>query len=298
LGIRTEEFKQALKMVAFNAYVQIFNFFVVSAIVYGIAKGLLKVGGLSVELADGLIICACLPTSVSLVMTLTVSSHGDEAAAVFHSAFGNVIGVFMTPVLVLWYLGAQGDVDMLTVVWKLIVRVCVPIFVGQIIRNFCPPVKPFLTRHRRTFAKLSEWALVFIVYTVFCKTFIADRDTSISQIMIMVGVVFGCLILIMILCWALLLILFRDKPKLQAMGIFGCTHKTIALGVPLIGSIYEGNPAVGLYTLPLLVWYPMQLFVGSLITPQVAAYVDRQEAIIAEKAKEKEVAEEGSAVEP
>ena len=217
-------------MVSFNAYVQIFNFFVVSGIVYGIAKGLLKVGGLSVELADGLIICACLPTSVSLVMTLTVSSHGDEAAAVFHSAFGNVIGVFMTPVLVLWYLGAQGDVDMLTVVWKLIVRVCVPIFVGQIIRNFCPPVKPFLTRHRRTFAKLSEWALVFIVYTVFCKTFIADRDTSIDQIMIMVGVVFGCLVLIMILCWALLLLLFRDKPKLQAMGLFSVYSQDDCIG--------------------------------------------------------------------
>ena len=70
------------------------------------------------------------------------------------------------------------------------------------------------------------------------------------------------------------------------------------MGVPLIGSIYEGNPSVGLYTLPLLVWYPMQLFVGSLITPQVAAYVDRQEAIIAEKAKQKVVAEAGSAVEP
>jgi len=42
----------------------------------------------------------------------------------------------------------------------------------------------------------------------------------------------------------------------------------------------------------------MQLFVGSLITPQVAAYVDRQEAIIAEKAKQKVVAEAGSAVEP
>jgi solute carrier family 10 (sodium/bile acid cotransporter), member 7 len=61
------------------------------------------------------------------------------------------------------------------------------------------------------------------------------------------------------------------------MGLFGCTHKTVSIGVPLIGAIYEGNPAVGMYTLPLLIWHPMQLVVGSLLAPHLSAFVRREE---------------------
>jgi solute carrier family 10 (sodium/bile acid cotransporter), member 7 len=64
---------------------------------------------------------------------------------------------------------------------------------------------------------------------------------------------------------------------LCVMGLFGCTHKTISVGVPLINAMYEGNPLnVGLYTLPLLIWHPMQLLVGSILAPRLKAYVERE----------------------
>ncbi len=49
------------------------------------------------------------------------------------------------------------------------------------------------------------------------------------------------------------------------------------MGVPLINAIYESNTNVGLYTLPLLVWHPMQLVIGSFLAPKLAAFVDREE---------------------
>ena len=93
----------------------------------------------------------------------------------------------------------------------------------------------------------------------------------------MIALQFLMLCVVMILAWACLRLLFRNEPKLQAMGLFGCTHKTVAMGVPLINAIYESNPMVGLYTLPLLIWHPMQLVVGSFVAPYVAAYVQRRE---------------------
>ena len=60
------------------------------------------------------------------------------------------------------------------------------------------------------------------------------------------------------------------------MGLFGCTHKTVSVGVPLINAMYEGNLNVGLYTLPLLIWHPMQLLVGSILAPKLKAYVERE----------------------
>merc|ERR1712232_1388757 len=57
--------------------------------------------------------------------------------------------------------------------------------------------------------------------------------------------------------------------------------KTVAVGVPLINTIYDHNPNVGLYTLPLLVWHPTQLLVGSFLAPRLAAFVKREEARLA-----------------
>eukprot|EP00977_Amphora_coffeiformis_P020191 scaffold8005_cov275-Amphora_coffeaeformis.AAC.9 len=65
---------------------------------------------------------------------------------------------------------------------------------------------------------------------------------------------------------------------MRVMGLYGCTHKTVAMGVPLINAIYEDNPSVGLYTLPLLIWHPMQLVIGTFLSPRLVAFVEREEA--------------------
>jgi hypothetical protein len=104
----------------------------------------------------------------------------------------------------------------------------------------------------------------------------------------------------MALAWYMLKILFPDDPKLRVMGLFGCTHKTVAIGVPLINAIYEGNPAIGLYTLPLLIWHPMQLIIGSFLTPRLKQFVHREEMRLRDETVEEslhvEVVEEGRAV--
>jgi sodium/bile acid cotransporter 7 len=60
------------------------------------------------------------------------------------------------------------------------------------------------------------------------------------------------------------------------MGLFGCTNKSMSVGVPLIIAIYELDPNVSLYTLPLLIWHPMTLVLGSALTPRLAAFVKRE----------------------
>jgi sodium/bile acid cotransporter 7 len=60
------------------------------------------------------------------------------------------------------------------------------------------------------------------------------------------------------------------------METFGSTFKTISVGVLLINALYEGNPNVGLYTLPLLIWHPMQLVLGSFLAPRLHRFVQRE----------------------
>lgn len=71
------------------------------------------------------------------------------------------------------------------------------------------------------------------------------------------------------LAWYLLKLLFRDEPKLRVMGLFGCVQKNIALGIPLIVAIFENSSNVSMYTLPILIWAPMQLVAGSALVPRL-----------------------------
>jgi sodium/bile acid cotransporter 7 len=83
MGIKTEEFKKAFQRLRFNLFVQIFNFGVVSSIVFGFSKFMVSVNALSQSLADGMIICASLPIPINVVLVFTKSAGGDEAAAIF-----------------------------------------------------------------------------------------------------------------------------------------------------------------------------------------------------------------------
>ena len=139
----------------------------------------------------------------------------------------------------------------------------------------------FVKKYKKYFKTVQEYCLVFIVYTVFCKTFLKGTNVDLGDIFFMIALQGVLLCAFMVLSWFCLRLLFHDSPKLRVMGLFGCTHKTVAMGVPLINAIYEDNPLVGLYTLPLLIWHPMQLVIGSALTPRLAAFVVREEERLA-----------------
>lgn len=130
LSLKTSELKNAFTQIKFNLFVQTFNMGLVPVYVWGIAKFCLHYKLLSKDLCDGMVIAACLPMTVNMVIVLTKSSGGDEAAALINAALGNLLGVFVTPALILLFLGQSGDVKFGEVILKLCYRVLIPIIFG------------------------------------------------------------------------------------------------------------------------------------------------------------------------
>ena len=289
LGLKTQEFSQAFQRLYFNGFVQIFNFFFVSAAIFGLSRVLVAANMLKEELGDGMVICGSLPMAINVVIVLTASTGGDEAAAVFNATLGNIVGIFLSPVLILMYLGTTGSVSMGEVFYKLTLRVVVPLIIGQLMQRFWNQAHEFYRAHKRPFKKLQESCLVFIVYTVFCRTFEGDASAGIGNVLLMVLYQLLIMLGFMAIAWIALRYLFPDNPELRVMGVFGCVQKTVALGVPLINTIYEGSPNEGLYTLPILIWHPMQLVVGSMLVPRLAEFVRVEQARLLEREKPHEV---------
>jgi sodium/bile acid cotransporter 7 len=88
MGIKTEEFSKAFQRYYFNGFVQCFNFFFVSIVVFAVSRLLTVAHMLDANLADGMVICACLPMAINVVIVLSSLTGADEAAAVFNSAIG------------------------------------------------------------------------------------------------------------------------------------------------------------------------------------------------------------------
>lgn len=283
ISLKSEELSKAFQRLKFNVFVQIFNFFVVSSLTFGFSRLMIHAGAIDKSLADGMVISTSVSITVNMVIVLTKSSGGDEAAAIFNAAFGNIVGVFLSPALVLMYLNinidGNGAADLGQVFYKLSLRMILPIAIGQIIHKYNPPTVDFVKKNKKHFKHVQEYCLVFIVYTTFCRQFLKkdSDDTPVGDIFIMIAFIFLLLIASMTLAWYGLKLLFPNDPRLRVMGLFGCTHKSVAVGIPLINAIYENSPLVGYYTLPLLIWHPMQLVIGSFLAPKLANFVEREE---------------------
>lgn len=271
------------------------NFGVVSIMVFGISRALINVVGLDRDLADGMVICVSLPMTVNMVIVMTKSSGGNEASALFNASFGSVLGVFITPALILLYLGQESNIDIGATILKLCYRIIIPLIVGQIIQFFVPKVSAFVAKYKSKFGKASESCLIYIVFCTFSNTFLKGVDASTKDILIMVGINFLCLIFIMTASWYLLACLYPRDPGLRIMAFYGIHHKTVAMGLPLLNAIFEGDPKLGVYCLPLLIWHPMQLLLGTFIAPKMKDWSDKEkERLASEEPKgEVELKEEG-----
>jgi solute carrier family 10 (sodium/bile acid cotransporter), member 7 len=109
---------------------------------------------------------------------------------------------------------------------------------------------------------------------VFCRRFNkGGKNMGFGPVAIIILFIFLNMVFCMALVWYIMKLLFKDKPGLRVMGLFGCTQKTIALGIPLITTIFAKDPNLTLYTLPILIWHPMQLVVGSTLVPRLQKFV-------------------------
>ena len=85
---------------------------------------------------------SCLPTTVNMCVVLTQSAGGSVASALFNAVLGNLLGIFATPLLIFHFLGTSHiSVPYLSVLKKLVVKVVVPVALGQLLR--ATPLKAF-----------------------------------------------------------------------------------------------------------------------------------------------------------
>ena len=271
LSLKSEELKSALSNVRLHLFVQSFTLAFIPGLVSLLVK-LLELSSLNEWLLKGLLVVGCMPPPVSSAVILTKAVGGNEAAAIFNSAFGSFLGIFVTPFLLLVFLGSSSAVPFMSIVGQLSMTVVFPLLVGQFLRRY---IKDWMEQTKPPFGTISSCVLLLIIYTTFCDTFShksGEIDSSSILSVVMLIICLQCCLLMLTFSLATM----RDSPFTPAdtVAIMFCsTHKSLTLGIPMLKIVFAGYKYLSLISIPLLIYHPVQILLGGLLVPVVKAWM-------------------------
>ncbi|XP_010077775.1 PREDICTED: sodium/bile acid cotransporter 7-like [Pterocles gutturalis] len=176
-------------------------------------------------------------------------------------------------------LGSSSSVPFTSIFSQLFMTVVVPLIIGQIVRRY---IKDWLERKKPPFGAISSCVLLMIIYTTFCDTFANPNiDLDKFSLIIVVLIIFSIQMSFMFLTF-----LFSTRnnsgftPADTVAIIFCSTHKSLTLGIPMLKIVFAGYEHLSLISVPLLIYHPAQILLGSLLVPTIKSWmVSRQKAL-------------------
>ncbi|XP_021500983.1 sodium/bile acid cotransporter 7 isoform X1 [Meriones unguiculatus] len=278
LSLKTEELTSALVHLKLHLFIQIFTLAFFPTTIWLFLQ-LLSVTSINEWLLKGLQTVGCMPPPVSSAVILTKAVGGNEAAAIFNSAFGSFLGIVVTPVLLLLFLGSSSSVPFTSIFSQLFMTVVVPLIIGQIVRRH---IKDWLERRKPPFGVVSSSVLLMIIYTTFCDTFSNPLiDLDVFSLVVILFIIVSVQLSFMLLTF---IFSTRNNSGFTAADtvaiIFCSTHKSLTLGIPMLKIVFAGHEHLSLISVPLLIYHPAQILLGSVLVPTIKSWmVSRQKGV-------------------
>jgi sodium/bile acid cotransporter 7 len=293
LGLRPRQLAGAVANVPLHALIQGFTLVAVPIFVRYVVAPVLYGAGLDRWLCEGLVAVSCLPPPVSSAVILTKAAGGNEAAAIFNSAFGSLLGVLITPIELVALVDAGGASSNTTgagasgallatlgrVFRQLFVTVVIPLFCGQVAR---PRLEAWLDRAKPPLSEIGQATLLLIIFTTFCDTFSGGESVESSRrgALAVTGLV--VLSLQLVFLGAVFMLTATTKIRRRPLppgdvicALFCASHKSLTLGIPVMKIVFPDHPRFGLLSAPLLMYHPIQIVLGGVLVPSVRAWARR-----------------------
>lgn len=218
---------------------------------------------------QGFLFLCVLPSTVSTSVVLTSVARGNTVGALFNAALSNILGVFITPILVHILMSKTGqNTPFLPLLIKITLLTLVPFFVGMLLR---PHVLLWVEKHHAWVPRISNTVILLIVYSAFCdsveeKIWQTHGFSMTAMVVLFVILLFTGMSLL--IRWNCHLLKFSREDAIAAY--FCSVKKTLAMGVPLAMLIFGNRSDLPLILLPIMFYHPLQLFVNGFLANQWA----------------------------
>lgn len=216
----------------------------------------------------GILFLTLVPSTVQSSVAFTSIAKGNVAGAIVSASASNLVGVIVTPLLVMLLMGTGGGVHIDTSVFgEIALLLLAPFVLGQLTRRWVRKVA-----QSKTTKVVDRGSIAMVVYSAFSKGVVDGIWSSISLWDLAFLVVFAAAFV------AFMLWLTRNAS--QKMGFnradtiaieFCGSKKSLATGLPMASVIFaSGGASLGLLILPLMIYHQVQLMMCSWLAARYA----------------------------
>jgi sodium/bile acid cotransporter 7 len=241
----------------------------------GLGLSHLMSGALPQPLLVGLIVLCLMPSTVQSSIAFTSIARGNVAAALCAASLSNLLGVFISPLLVGWLLQTSGVTLSFDAFRDITLQLLAPFVAGQLAR---PWIAEWTQRNKTILGYADRGSILLIIYAAFSKGMVERvwGEVGVSDLLVLL-VILSLLLAIVLLLTAfigrrLMSLPIEDEIALQFCG----SKKSLASGLPMASLLFPG-PQLSLVLLPLMLFHQIQLIVCAVLARRYAAKADGRE---------------------
>jgi sodium/bile acid cotransporter 7 len=222
-------------------------------------------------LYTGVLFLCLVPSTVQSSIAFTSIAHGNVPAAIVSASLSNMLGVVLTPLLVVLLMQTSGGPHIDTsAVLDIVLQLLLPFVAGQLLR---PWLGKWVHRHPVVTKAFDRGSILVVVYTAFSMSMAEHVWSTVSpwRVVAVAGVC-AALLAIMLGITVGLSRLARLNRADTTVVLFCGSKKSLASGLPM-ALVFFGTGAVGLIMLPLILFHQIQLFVCAVIASRMSRTV-------------------------
>lgn len=216
------------------------------------------------ELYWGFLFMCFLPSTVQSSIAFTSVAQGNVAGAVCSASFSNIVGMFITPILVAFFILGQSQhgFDPTSSIMQITLLLLVPFILGQILR---PWVFPQMKKMPEIVKVFDQGSILMVVYGAFSSAVVAGLWHQVSLTTLLLLIIACSVLLTVVMLLALFVPRWIGFDKADQKTIFFCgSKKTLASGVPMAQILFIGQP-IGMIVLPIMIFHQIQLMVCGIV---------------------------------
>ena len=216
----------------------------------------------------GILFLTLVPSTVQSSVAFTSIAKGNVAGAIVSASTSNLVGVFITPSLVMLLMGTGGGVHIDTSVFgEIALLLLAPFILGQLTRRW---VGKFA--QSKATKVVDRGSIAMVVYSAFSKGVVDGIWSSISIWELAFLVAFAAIFVAFMLWLTKKVSEKLGFKRADTVAIEFCgSKKSLATGQPMASVIFaSGGTSLGLLILPLMIYHQVQLMMCSWLASRYA----------------------------
>lgn len=223
---------------------------------------------LTPELVVGMLFLCALPSTVQSSIAFTSMAGGNVPAAVCSASASSLIGVFVTPLLMLALVGAHaGAGNPVQAIGAIMLQLLVPFVAGQLLR---PLVGGWVERQRAVLRYTDQGTILLVVYTAFSAAVIEGLWRQTPPLALVAVLVLSSALLAVAMTLIAAAARRLGFARADRIAIVFCgSKKSLATGIPMAKVLFAGG-TLGAVMLPVMVFHQVQLIVCAVLAKRWA----------------------------